>query len=127
HPGPGFGGSCFPKDTRALVKTAQDNDVQLRLIEAVLSVNDNRKRAMARKVAAVFGGNLRGKTVAVLGLTFKPNTDDMREAPSIPLITALTDLGARVRAYDPVGKAQALKEMPDLDISDAPYECAEGA
>ena len=84
HAGPGFGGSCFPKDTRALVKTAQDHDVPLRIVEAVLAVNDTRKRAMARKVAAAYGGNLRGKTVAVLGLTFKPNTDDMREAPSHP-------------------------------------------
>lgn len=127
HAGPGFGGSCFPKDTRALVKTAQDYDVPLRIVESVLSVNDNRKRAMARKVANAFGGNLRGKTVAVLGLTFKPNTDDMREAPSIPLITALKDLGATVRAYDPAGKHQALLEMPDLDICDGPYECADGA
>jgi UDPglucose 6-dehydrogenase len=127
HAGPGFGGSCFPKDTRALVKTAQDNEVPLRIVEAVLTTNDNRKRAMARKVAAVFGGSLRGKTVGVLGLTFKPNTDDMREAPSIPLITALRDLGAEVRAYDPVGNAQALKEMPELTICDGPYECAADA
>jgi UDPglucose 6-dehydrogenase len=127
HAGPGFGGSCFPKDTRALVKTAQDYDVPLRIVESVLSVNDNRKRAMARKVANAFGGNLRGKTVGVLGLTFKPNTDDMREAPSIPLITALKDLGATVRAYDPAGKHQALLEMPDLDIREGPYECADGA
>ncbi len=127
HAGPGFGGSCFPKDTRALVKTAQDYDVPLRIVESVLSVNDNRKRAMARKVANAFGGNLRGKTVGVLGLTFKPNTDDMREAPSIPLITALKDLGATVRAYDPAGKHQALIEMPDLDIREGPYECADGA
>ncbi len=107
HAGPGFGGSCFPKDTRALVKTAQDYDVPLRIVEAVLAVNDNRKRAMARKVAAALGGNLRGKTIAVLGLAFKPNTDDMREAPSIPLITALIDQGATVRAYDPESMEQA--------------------
>jgi UDPglucose 6-dehydrogenase len=94
HAGPGFGGSCFPKDTRALIKTAQDYDAPLRIVEAVNSVNDTRKRAMARKVAAPFGGNLAQKIVAVLGLTFKPNTDDMREAPSIPLITALRDMGA---------------------------------
>jgi UDPglucose 6-dehydrogenase len=98
HAGPGFGGSCFPKDTRALVKTAEDHAVPLRIVEAVLAVNDARKRAMARKVAAVFGGNLRNKTVGVLGLAFKPNTDDMREAPSIPLITALQDLGAGLRS-----------------------------
>src|SRR5579871_646333 len=96
HAGPGFGGSCFPKDTRALVKTAQDHDVPLRIVEAVMTVNDNRKRAMARKVSKAVGGDLRGKIVAVLGLTFKPDTDDMREAPSIPLITALRDLSAHV-------------------------------
>jgi UDPglucose 6-dehydrogenase len=95
HAGPGFGGSCFPKDTRALVKIAQDHDVQLRVVEAVIGVNDNRKRAMARKVAGTAGGSLRGKTVAVLGLTFKPDTDDMREAPSIPLVTGLLDMGAK--------------------------------
>src|SRR6201994_1616568 len=101
HAGPGFGGSCFPKDTRALIKTAQDHEAPVRIVEAVIAVNENRKRAMARKVAAVFGGSLRGKTVALLGLTFKPDTDDMREAPSIPLVTSLLDMGAKVRAYDP--------------------------
>ena len=127
HAGPGFGGSCFPKDTRALVKTAQDHDVPLRIVEAVLMVNDNRKRAMARKISAALGGNLRGKTIAVLGLTFKPNTDDMREAPSIPLITALRDQGAVVRAYDPVGMEQAKHELPEIDYAADPYSCAKGA
>lgn len=127
HAGPGFGGSCFPKDTRALVKTAQDYDVPLRIVESVLMVNDTRKRAMARKVSAALGGNLRGKTVGVLGLTFKPNTDDMREAPSIPLITALKDLGAKVQAYDPVGMEQARHELPDIIYCDNPYACAERA
>src|SRR3954451_7728328 len=127
HAGPGFGGSCFPKDTRALIKTAQDYDVPMRIVEAVNSVNDTRKRAMARKVAAPFGGNLRGKTVAVLGLTFKPNTDDMREAPSIPLITALRDMGATVRAFDPVGMEPAKVEMPDIEYYEDPYSCAAGA
>ena len=127
HAGPGFGGSCFPKDTRALIKIAHDYDVQLRIVEAVLGVNDNRKRAMARKVAAAAGGSLRGKTVAVLGLTFKPDTDDMREAPSIPLVTGLLDMGARVRAHDPVGMEQARRELPDIDYCDDPYECARGA
>ena len=98
---------AFPKDTRALVKIALDHDVQLRIVEAVLAVNDNRKRAMARKVSNAVGGSLRGKTVAVLGLTFKPDTDDMREAPSIPLVTGLLDMGAKVRAHDPVGMEQA--------------------
>jgi UDPglucose 6-dehydrogenase len=127
HAGPGFGGSCFPKDTRALVKTAQDHGVPLRIVEAVLAVNDTRKRAMARKVAAALGGNLRGKTIGVLGLTFKPNTDDMREAPSIPLITALQDLGASVKAYDPVGMDQAKLELPTITFCDSPYSCAANA
>nr|WP_309178706.1 UDP binding domain-containing protein [Bradyrhizobium sp. Ash2021] len=96
-------------------------------VEAVNSVNDARKRAMARKVAAPFGGNLRGKTIAVLGLTFKPNTDDIREAPSILLITALQDMGATVRAFDPVGMELARLEMPDIHYSEDPYECAAGA
>jgi UDPglucose 6-dehydrogenase len=127
HAGPGFGGSCFPKDTRALVKTAEDHAVPLRIVEAVLAVNDARKRAMARKVAAVFGGNLRNKTIGVLGLAFKPNTDDMREAPSIPLITALQDLGAKVKAYDPVSMEQARLELPDIAYCDSPYSCAANA
>src|SRR5271163_1402546 len=127
HAGPGFGGSCFPKDTRALVKIALDHDVQLRIVEAVLAVNDNRKRAMARKVANAAGGSLRGKTVAVLGLTFKPDTDDMREAPSIPLVTGLLDMGAKIRAHDPAGMEQARKELPDIEYCDDPYECARGA
>ncbi|RTL53664.1 MAG: UDP-glucose/GDP-mannose dehydrogenase family protein [Bradyrhizobiaceae bacterium] len=122
--GPGFGGSCFPKDTRALVKTALDHDVPLRIVEAVLAVNDNRKRAMARKVATAVGGSLRGKTVGVLGLTFKPETDDMREAPSIPLVTGLLDLGAKVRAYDPIGMEQAKAELPDIEYCSDAYSCA---
>ncbi len=127
HAGPGFGGSCFPKDTRALVQTAHDYDVPLRIVEAVLAVNDNRKRAMSRKVASALGGELRGKTVGVLGLTFKPNTDDMREAPSIPLIVALLDQGAVVRAYDPAGMAQARAELPDIAYCSDPYACAHEA
>src|SRR5215212_7653722 len=127
HAGPGFGGSCFPKDTRALVKTALDHDVHLRIVEAVLAVNDNRKRAMARKVSNAAGGSLRGKTIAVLGLTFKPDTDDMREAPSIPLVTGLLDLGAKVRAHDPVGMEQARRELPDIEYCDDPYTCVRGA
>jgi UDPglucose 6-dehydrogenase len=127
HAGPGFGGSCFPKDTRALVKIALDHDVPLRIVEAVLAVNDNRKRAMARKVASALGGALRGKTVAVLGLTFKPDTDDMREAPSIPLVTGLLDMGAKVRAFDPVGMEQARRELPDITYCEDAYACAEGA
>src|SRR3954464_58725 len=127
HAGPGFGGSCFPKDTRALVKTALDHDVQLRIVEAVLAVNDNRKRAMARKVSNAAGGNLRGKTVAVLGLTFKPDTDDMREAPSIALVTGLLDMGAKVPAPDPAGMGQARHELPEIEYCDGPYTCGRGA
>jgi UDPglucose 6-dehydrogenase len=127
HAGPGFGGSCFPKDTRALLQTAHDCEVPLRIVESVITANDLRKRAMARKVAAAFGGSLRGKTIAVLGLTFKPNTDDMREAPSIPLITALQDMGALVRAYDPVGMEQAKEVLPNITYCDGPYTCVEGA
>ena len=127
HAGPGFGGSCFPKDTVALMKTGQDNDAPLRVIEAVVAVNDARKRAMARKVAHALGGELRGKTVAVLGLTFKPNTDDMRESPSIPLITALQDMGAKVRAYDPEGMEQAKAMVGNVAFCQDAYSCATGA
>ena len=127
HAGPGFGGSCFPKDALALIKTAQDNGAAMRIVETVVAVNDVRKRRMARKVAAAVGGSVRDKTIAVLGLTFKPNTDDMRDSPSIPLITALQDMGARVRAYDPVGMEQARKVMPDVAYVPDPYACAEGA
>src|ERR1700687_389635 len=127
HAGPGFGGSCFPKDTVALIKTGQDHAAPLRIIETVVAVNDTRKRAMARKIASALGGSIRGRTIAVLGLTFKPNTDDMREAPSIPLITALTDMGASVRAYDPVGMDQAKQVLGGIEFSDGPYACAEGA
>jgi UDPglucose 6-dehydrogenase len=127
HAGLGFGGSCFPKETRALIKTAQDYDAPMRVVEAVLAVNESRKRAMARKVASVLGGTLRGKTISVLGLTFKPNTDDMRESPSIPLITALQDLGAKIRAYDPEGMEQAKTELSEICYCDGPYSCAEGA
>ena len=127
HAGPGFGGSCFPKDVLALIKTGQDNEAPLRIVETVAAVNDARKRAMARKVAQALGGNLRGCTIAVLGLTFKPNTDDMRDAPSIPLIIALQDLGAKVRVYDPVGMEQAKRLISDVAYADGPYDCVEAA
>jgi UDPglucose 6-dehydrogenase len=127
HAGPGYGGSCFPKDTVALIKTAQDHASPLRIVEAVAAVNDARKRAMARKVSAALGGEVRGKTIAVLGLTFKPNTDDMREAPSIPLITALQDMGAKVRAYDPIGMEQAKSVISNVTFCNDAYTCAEGA
>ncbi|MDO9428828.1 MAG: UDP-glucose/GDP-mannose dehydrogenase family protein [Methylobacterium sp.] len=127
HAGPGYGGSCFPKDTLALVKTAQDSGTPLRLVEAVVAVNDQRKRAMARKVAAACGGSVRGKTIAILGLTFKPNTDDMRDAPSLAIVAGLQDGGATVRAYDPEGMAGARVLMPDIAYADDPYACADGA
>ena len=127
HAGPGFGGSCFPKDTKALIKIAQDYDVSLRIVESVLAVNENRKRAMARKVSQVLGGSLRGKTIAVLGLTFKPDTDDMRDAPSIPLVTGLIDMGAKVKAFDPVGMEQAKGELPNITYCEDAYSCAECA
>ncbi len=107
HAGPGYGGSCFPKDTLALIKTGQDHGASQRIVETVVAVNDQRKRSMAKKVIAACGGSVRGRTVAILGLTFKPNTDDMRDAPSLALISALQDGGARVRAYDPEGMAAA--------------------
>jgi UDPglucose 6-dehydrogenase len=127
HAGPGYGGSCFPKDTLALVKTAQDAGSPLRIVETVAAVNDQRKRAMARKVAAALGGELRGATVAVLGLAFKPNTDDMREAPSLALIAALQDQGASVRAYDPAGMENAKTMLSNVVYCDGPYAAAEGA
>ncbi len=127
HAGPGFGGSCFPKDALALIKTAQDCEAPLRIVETVVAVNDQRKRAMARKVLAAAGGSLRDKTVGVLGLTFKPNTDDMRDSPSIPLITALQDMGAQVRAYDPEGMEQARKVLSDVTYTANAYDCAQGA
>lgn len=128
HAGPGFGGSCFPKDTLALIKTGQDHEAPQRIIETVVAVNDQRKRAMARKVANAFGGNIRGRTVAVLGVTFKPNTDDIREAPSIPLITALQDMGAHVRVFDPVGLGHARTALGDgVVLGEDAYDCARGA
>ena len=127
HAGPGFGGSCFPKDAMALIKTGQDNEAPLRIVETVVAVNDQRKRAMARKVANAFGGNLRGKSIAVLGVTFKPNTDDMRDAPSIPLVTALQDMGAEVRVYDPVGMEQARKVFENVTFCSDAYDCARGS
>jgi UDPglucose 6-dehydrogenase len=125
--GPGFGGSCFPKDTSALIKTAHDHGVPLRLVETVSAVNEQRKRAMARKVVQALGGSVRGKTIAVLGLTFKPNTDDARDSPAIPLITALHDLGATVRGYDPAGMEQAKPLLPDVQYCRSAYGAAEGA
>ncbi|MFN3659248.1 MAG: UDP-glucose dehydrogenase family protein [Pseudolabrys sp.] len=127
HAGPGYGGSCFPKDTLALLKTGQDHEAPLRIVEAVVAVNDARKRAMARKVSAALNGDVRGRTIALLGLTFKPNTDDMRDAPSLPLITALQDMGAKVRAYDPQGMEQAKPLVSNVTFCADAYACAQGA
>ena len=131
HAGPGYGGSCFPKDTLALLRTAEEAGVEQRIVSTVVEVNDRRKEAMADRVKAALGGSgadgLRGKRIAVLGLTFKPNTDDMRDAPSIPLVKGLLDAGASVTAYDPVGREQAEKLLPKIDYAPSAEAAAEGA
>jgi UDPglucose 6-dehydrogenase len=127
HPGPGYGGSCFPKDTRALVQIARQAGAPLSLIEATVDFNEARKLRMVERVKAALGGSLRGKTVALLGLTFKPNTDDMREAPSLAIAPALLAAGATVKAHDPEGMAEARKLMPDLAYCDDPYDAMAGA
>ncbi|WP_372624818.1 UDP-glucose dehydrogenase family protein [Falsiroseomonas sp.] len=125
--GPGYGGSCFPKDTLALIRSAQDHGVNLRVVESVVAVNDARKTAMARKVVKACGGSVQGRTIAVLGLTFKPNTDDMRDAPSINIIDALQRAGATVRAHDPVGMDQARTVLQGVEYARDAYDCAHGA
>jgi UDPglucose 6-dehydrogenase len=127
HAGPGYGGSCFPKDTLALLQTGADSEVPLRVVDAVVQVNEARKRAMGRKVLKAIGGNARGKTVGLLGLTFKPNTDDMRDAPSIAIIQTLQDAGVKVRAHDPEGVEQAKLVLNDVEFVEDPYQVAEGA
>ena len=129
HAGPGYGGSCFPKDTLALLKTAEDYDSPTRIVEAVVKVNDSRKRAMGRKVLDAIGGHdgARGKKVALLGLTFKPNTDDMRDSPAIAVAQTLTDAGVEVAAYDPEGMELAKPLMPDVTMCADPYEAIEDA
>src|SRR5207244_1282412 len=127
HAGPGFGGSCFPKDLAALAAIGQHYDVPSSIVATVMAVNDGRERAMAAKVVSACGGSLDGKTIAVVGLTFKPNTDDMREAPSLVIVPALEAQGARVRAYDPHGMAEARKLMPRLETAADPYACIDGA
>jgi len=126
HAGPGYGGSCFPKDTLALLKTSEDYETPVRIIEAVVSVNDNRKRAMGRKVLKALGGEGKGKTVAILGLTFKPNTDDMRDAPSLSIVQSLLDAGVAVRAHDPEGMAAAKALMPEIVYCRDAYEAVQG-
>ncbi len=127
HPGPGYGGSCFPKDTLALARIAEDSGVQLRIIDAVIQINDGRKKRMADKIIEACGGSVRGQTVAVLGLTFKPNTDDMREAPSLDIIPALLRAGASVRVFDPEGMEEAKKLLDGVDWCESAYETATGA
>ena len=127
HAGPGYGGSCFPKDTLALLKTAEDFESPIHIVEAVVKVNDSRKRAMGRKVLGMLGDDPRGKTVALLGLTFKPNTDDMRDAPSLAIAMALADAGVEVRAFDPEGMTAARELMPEITYCANAYEAAEGA
>ncbi len=127
HPGPGYGGSCFPKDTAALVRIAQEVDAPLRLVEAVIAVNAVRKARMAEKLMAACGGSVAGKTVAVLGLTFKPNTDDMRESPSLDIVRALLEAGAAVRAFDPEGMAEAKRLLQGIVWCAGAYEAITGA
>jgi UDPglucose 6-dehydrogenase len=127
HAGPGYGGSCFPKDTLALVRTANEAGTPLHLVEAVVSVNAARKKAMAQKVIAACGGDIQGKTIGILGLAFKPNTDDMRDAPSLDIIPALIDAGAKIRAYDPESMNEAKPLLPKIGYCEGPYDVAEGA
>jgi UDPglucose 6-dehydrogenase len=127
HAGPGYGGSCFPKDTLALLKTAEDNNIPMKIVNAVVNVNDSRKRAMGRKIIDAAGGNVRGKTIGLLGLTFKPNTDDMRDAPAIAIVQALLDAGAHIVAYDPEGMEAAKALMPNIHYVNDAYDVAKNA
>jgi UDPglucose 6-dehydrogenase len=127
HAGPGYGGSCFPKDTMALIKTAQEFGAPIRIVETVAAANETRKRRMADKILEACGGSVTGKTVAVLGLAFKPNTDDMRDAPSLVILPALQSLGAGVRAFDPESMDQARPLLADVTFCEDAYECARGA
>jgi UDPglucose 6-dehydrogenase len=128
HAGPGYGGSCFPKDTTALIRIAQENDIPLRIVEAVVDVNDAQKARMVKKIKSAFNGDLAGKTIAVLGLTFKPETDDMRESPAIAIIPPLMDKGAKIRAHDPKGMEQAKPLLPGgVEYCSDPYETTIGA
>jgi len=127
HAGPGYGGSCFPKDTLALTKTANDHGSPVRIVDTVVEVNDARKKAMADRVIKAMGGSVNGKTIGVLGLAFKPNTDDMRDAPSLDIIPALQAAGARVKAYDPESMHEAGKMLTEVDFCDGPYHAIDGA
>jgi len=127
HAGPGYGGSCFPKDTVALAKTAQDYGSPLRLVETTVAVNTARKRSIARKIVTACGGDVGEKKIAILGLTFKPNTDDMRESPSLTIIQALQDAGAEISAYDPEGMTQAKSMLENVTFATDPYDAAKDA
>jgi UDPglucose 6-dehydrogenase len=127
HAGPGYGGSCFPKDTIALTKTANDYGSPVKIVDTVVGVNDTRKKAMAKRVIKAMGGSVKGKTIGVLGLAFKPNTDDMREAPSLEIIPALQAAGARIKAYDPESMHEAGKVLTEVEFADGPYDAVEGA
>ena len=128
HPGPGYGGSCFPKDTLALVRIAQENGSPCRIVESVVEVNAAQRARMVQKIRKALGGSEAGKTLAVLGLTFKPETDDMREAPALTIIPALVERGARIRAHDPQGMHEAGKLLPEeIEYVDAPYDTLDGA
>ena len=127
QPGPGYGGSCFPKDTLALLKTGQDFATPLRIVESVVASNDQRKSAMGRKVVTALGGDCHGKTVALLGLTFKANTDDMRYSPAIAIVHSLQDAGIKVRAYDPESMEQARLVIDNVTYCENAYEAMEGA
>ena len=127
HAGPGYGGSCFPKDTLALARTAEEANVSLSIVSSVVDANEARKRRMANKIIDALGGDLTGKTVAVLGLAFKPNTDDMRDAPSLTIIPRLQDKGAIIHAYDPESMDEAKDLLKDVTYMDGPYRCLDGA
>ena len=127
HAGPGYGGSCFPKDTLALVHTARAAGAPTRIVETVVEVNETRKKAMAERIVGALGGSVAGKAIAVLGVTFKPNTDDMRDAPSLAILPALAAAGARIRAHDPEGMAEAAKLIDGVEWCDGPYHAAEGS
>ncbi|MBX3537348.1 MAG: UDP-glucose/GDP-mannose dehydrogenase family protein [Chelatococcus sp.] len=127
HAGPGYGGSCFPKDTLALLRTAEESDISLSIVSAVVETNDRRKRAMADKIMAACGGSVAGKTIALLGLTFKPNTDDMRDAPSLTIVPALQEAGATVRAFEPTQSPEIERLLPGIHLSEDAYDCMTGA
>ena len=127
HPGPGYGGSCFPKDTLALVRTAQEAGAPIRIVEAVVDINTDRKKAMASRIIDACGGDVAGKTIAILGLTFKPNTDDMRESPSLDIVPALQAAGASVRAFDPEGMEEAKKVLDGVTWCEDTYDAIKGS